>query len=162
MHYNCNFGPYYHSQAGTGLAIYKGLPHQRGHGLFSNVFRRFGIPLLKYIGKTSLPVVKQLGEDIFLNRQDPKEAIKKNLKAVGKRVAQDVLDKAQERVFQMGSGAYKRRRRTRRKRRAVVGKKRKRVTNPFGSRKRKTSIKRRRKGTRVSISRVKSSDIFGY
>lgn len=149
MHpHSCNFSPYYVSQAGSGLAIYKGQAHQRGYGLFSNVFRRFGFPILKYLAKPLFGLTKQVGEDIFVHNQDPKESIKRQLKRTAKEVALDALDRTTSRVSQIGTG------------------KRRKVSKRKTSSKRKPAKQSRkvakRKSTRVRVTRLSSTpDIFG-
>lgn len=165
MHSHCDYGPYYCQQAGSGINVYKGLPHQRGHGV-SALFKRYGIPLLKYIAKTGFRFGKQVGEDVFLNRDNPKEALKRRLKSLGKEVATDALDNLQTRVSQIGSGVTTRKRRKKSYRKIKSATKRKTIKRRTVTKRRATkSVSRKRVTKKAKRNRtIKSSKsvIFGY
>ena len=184
----CHFSSYYCNQAGHGLSgggggglalvggggpdfnIFRGVPYQRGYGIFSNAFRRYGIPLLKYLG----PKLLKRGRDIYANVSSGhvplREAIRSSLKEGGKEILVDSLSKAASvatETFggQSGSGFYfPTRRRRRRTTKTATTKKRKSTTRKKkkATRKRATTTSTRRKRRQVG-SRRKSSKrvIFG-
>lgn len=156
---HCDYCALFSHQKGSGLPIYQGLPHQRGYGVFTNLFKRFGVPLLKYLGKKAFIAGKNIGEDIIVNNADPKHALKTHLKQSAKTVGFDALSEASKRLAQVGSGRRLRRRkqpkrkvkRTATKRRRTVKKQSiKKLTKKAKSRKRSRSTRRRH------------PDIFGY
>jgi len=156
-------------QAGSGqiLRVYKG-DRQVGYGVFSEFFKRYGLPLLKSIGapllnkikKEGLEFGKEVGQNIFINKESPKEAIKKGLKRTVKRTGLDLLEVAHKKLNQFGSGRRRSRRRkgkagkAKRKRKARKSPKtapakrgrRRRKRRSGGPRKTKSTITRRRKG----------------
>jgi hypothetical protein len=124
---HCNFRSYYHDQAGSGqgiINVYRGAPYQRGHG-FGSFFKRFGIPLLSYLGKRVFKVGRDVAQDVFAGNQQPKEAIKRRLKEHGKDLGLDVLEKAKEKLSQLGTG--RKRRKTTSSKRVVFKKARKSI-----------------------------------
>jgi len=154
---NVNLRPYYIRQAGSGLKIFKVPRGQHGYGIFSSFFRKYGIDLIKFIGKKSFEPLKEVGQDIFVRKSDPKEAIKRGLKRTGKNIALGALDKLKDKVNQIGTG--RRRKRAVRRKSSKKPKrqaKRRRVTKKKG---------RRRRGKKVNFRRNISQpigDVFGY
>lgn len=62
---DCDYARYFAVQGGRGLddiPVFRGHPYQRGYGIGS-VFRRFGIPILKWLGKTILSEGVDMGKD---------------------------------------------------------------------------------------------------
>src|ERR1700722_3403140 len=116
---NINLSPYYIQQAGSGFNIYRGNTPQHGYGLFSNAFRRFGIPLIKFLGKQGVNYISNVRNDVLEKGVDLKSALKGQLINSGRNIALDGLARATERVSQFGSGR-------RRGRPAAKGKARKR------------------------------------
>lgn len=151
---HCDYCALFSHQKGSGLPIYQGLPHQRGYGVFTNLFKRFGVPLLKYLGKKAFIAGKNIGEDIIVNNTDPKHAIKSHLKKSAKTVGFDALSEASKRLAQVGSGRRRKRQRVS-KRRVKRTVKRSRATK---KRKVKKTTHRSHKRTSNRIQ----PDIFGY
>ncbi|RWR98795.1 hypothetical protein B4U79_08254 [Dinothrombium tinctorium] len=105
----CDFKTYYCNQAGHGVTpfnIYKGIPYQKGYGLFSSYFSRYGIPLLKYLGSKVLSTGKKVATDIYLKNEAPKEAVKRRLKEFGRTTLEDAIKKLSD---QQGAGIVKKR-----------------------------------------------------
>ena len=150
---NCNFSQYYTQQAGCGLPIYKGAVSQRGYGLWSNLFSRFGVPLLKFIGKQGLGFASKFGDDVINQNINVKEALRKNLIATGKSVAQQGLTKAQEKISQLGTGRRIQKRVTRKT------PLKKRVTNRITKR---APANKRKVVKRKAVNSALANEIFGY
>lgn len=105
---DCAMKLHYIDQAGTGysdIQIYRGVPYQKGTGLFTNLFRRYGIPLTKYLGKKLLKTGVAIGGDI-LSEKRPKDSVKRRIKEVATDVIKEGLKKIDE---QSGSGTQRRR-----------------------------------------------------
>src|SRR5882757_581154 len=106
-------------QAGSGqiLRVYKG-DRQVGYGVFSEFFKRYGLPLLQTIGapilnrlkSEGIELGKEVGQNIFINKVNPKEALKRGLKRTVKRAGLDLLEVAHKKLSQLGSGRSKKRR----------------------------------------------------
>ena len=47
----CDYNNYYTAQAGGNLDIsyYRCVPNQREYGIFTNLAKRYGVPVLKYL-----------------------------------------------------------------------------------------------------------------
>ena len=108
---DCDFKSYYLSQAGKGyddIAVFRGYPYQRGYGIGS-LFRRFGIPLAKFIGRHLLNTGVSIGSDILLNKSLDKDVIKTKLKQGAKEATKDALTKALNKIDQKGSGRKRKR-----------------------------------------------------
>ena len=104
-----NFGDHYRIQAGRGFSeiqVFRGQPYQRGYGIGS-VLRRFGIPILKFLGKQLLKTGLSVGQDI-LSDIPIKESLKKRSREGAKEGAKKALGFAQQYVDQMGTGMQKR------------------------------------------------------
>jgi hypothetical protein len=102
---DCDFTAYYNSQAGGALSdinIFRGVPYQRGFGIAS-VFKRFGIPLLKFLGRNLLKTGMTIGTDILSNG-NIKDIVKKRTKEGAKQTAKEGLQKLSDLVDQTGSG----------------------------------------------------------
>jgi len=150
-----------------GRGVYAGPAFQRGGAItgfagpewqyggsfsFGSFLWRHAKPLLGYLAragaKHGLEFIRDVAEE-----KDIKTAAVSRLKQVGKQVATDALDKAKERVAQMGTG-IRRRRRTRRLKIAlpkVTAKRRRRRRTG-----RRKQVKRRRRVTRIK----RINDIF--
>lgn len=105
---DCNFKNYYSAQAGGALRdinVFRGLPYQRGYGIGS-LFARFGIPVLKFLGKHLLSTGVAVGSDILAKR-NAKEALKERAKEGYKTAAKEALTKISEKIDQSGKGLYK-------------------------------------------------------
>lgn len=100
-----NFNNYYKAQVGGGFSdinVFRGNPYQRGFGIGS-LFARFGIPVLKFIGKHVLKTGVNIGNDV-LNEKKFKEAVKSRVKVGFKEAATDSLGKLNEIIHQKGRG----------------------------------------------------------
>lgn len=109
---DCNFNGYYQNQAGFGLAditVFRGTPYQRGRG-FGTVFTKFGVPLLKYLGKKFLSTGVAVGSDMLAKRPI-KEALRSRISESVKTAGHEGVDKLANLIAQTGSGRlYKRKR----------------------------------------------------
>ncbi len=141
----CDYQTYYAKQAGGQLDIsyYRGAPYQRGYGFFTNLAKRYGIPVLKYLFKQGVQTGKDIWSDVAAGKQFS-TAAKSNLR---KRVASTFQDLG-EKISQSGSGMRKRPR--------LVKKRRK--TKRRVKRKLKSKVKRRVK--RKLTNKSKRFDIF--
>lgn len=104
----CNFKSYYATQAGGGITdinVFRGSPYQRGYGIGS-LFARFGIPVLKFLGKHLLSTGVAVGSDILAKR-NAKEAFKDRAKQGAKTAAKEALEKISQKIDQSGKGLYK-------------------------------------------------------
>jgi len=78
----CDYIEFHKKQIGKGLdiAVYRGVPYQRGHGFFSNFANRYALPFLKYIGKQVFSAGKDIVTDVAQGstlKSAAKKAIKK-------------------------------------------------------------------------------------
>ena len=100
-----DFKSFYKSQAGNGFSdieIYRGTPYQRGYG-FGSIFKRFALPVLKFLGKHALKTGLNVGQDI-LDRKNLKKSFKDRGKEGLRTVAQEGLNKANQLLTQRGTG----------------------------------------------------------
>lgn len=109
---DCNFRSYYQNQAGQGYSdinVFRGSPYQRGYGIGS-LFKRFGIPIVKFLGKHLLRTGMQVGSDVLTDNLN-KQTLKKRLKEGATSLAKESISKAGDFVEQHGSGRrlYKKR-----------------------------------------------------
>ena len=102
---DCNFAAYYQNQAGGALSdinIFRGVPYQRGYGIGS-IFKRFGIPLLKFLGRNILKTGMAIGADVLANG-NIKDIVKTRAKQGVKSTVKEGLAKASQMVDQVGTG----------------------------------------------------------
>jgi len=131
-------------QSGKGLdiAVYRGVPYQRGYGFFSNFAKRYALPFLKYIGKQAFTAGKDIVADVSQG-DTLKSAAKKAMKKRAASALRDVSDK----IEQSGSG-----------------KKRRLNKNKSASSKRnsrsKKSVKVKKRRIRKSTKKIRNFDIF--
>ena len=116
---DCDFKNYYSSQAGQGfsdITIFRGNPYQRGYGIGS-VFRRFGIPLARFLGKHLLNTGLAIGTDIAMNNSIDRQSVKRKLTDGVKSAAKDGLSLLNKKIDQIGNGrkVYKKKRKKMRK-----------------------------------------------
>ena len=99
---------YYTGQVGGNMPVFRGMRHQRGHGLgnvIGGLFRRVVLPFLKKNKKTLIRNVMKTGMEVaddVLEGQSLKSSVKKRLPQGIKRAAGDM-------DWQTGSGFRKRR-----------------------------------------------------
>lgn len=84
---------YYLNQAGSGIAGFQGVKHQRGHGFFGSLFSKIIQPLAKYLGKQVIKTGVGIGQD-FIAGENIKSSVKRNLKSTGKDILSDAITKA--------------------------------------------------------------------
>ena len=118
-----DFKRFYHNQAGSGFSdieLYRGSPYQRGYG-FGSLFKRFSIPILKYIGKQAIRTGVGVGQDI-LDKKNFKESLKARGQEGLKKTARDATEKIGKMV---GSGirkkAYKKSKKKIKKKKDIFG-----------------------------------------
>jgi hypothetical protein len=154
-----------------GRGVYAGPAFQRGGAItgfagpewqyggsfnFGSFLWRHAKPLLGYLARTGAKKGFEFIRDVA-EETDIKTAALSRLKEVGKQVATDALDKAKERVAQMGTGIRRRRRRGTRRLKSLalpklIAKRRRRKTRTGGTK----QVKRRRRVRRVK----RINDIF--
>jgi hypothetical protein len=139
-----DYSSYYCNQAGNGLPVFHGVRYQRGHGFFGRMFQRFGMPLLKYIGKQALQTGVNIGSDV-LEGKTVRDSTRQNLVSTGRTVAKDAVERARKYV-QTGEG----KKRKRKNRQSGTSRKRRNL------RPRKRCVKRR-KGSKKKSVRTKKS-----
>lgn len=100
---DCDYQRYYLNQAGGGFSdikIFRGSPYQRGYGI-GTIARRFGIPLLRFLGKHLLSTGMSIGSELLADRRPN---VKKELIKGTKNAAKDGLNKLSSMVDQVGTG----------------------------------------------------------
>lgn len=105
-----NFKHFYSNQAGHGFSdieLFRGAPFQRGYG-FGSLFARFGLPILKFLGKQILKTGVSVGQDV-IDKKPFKQSVKERGKEALTRTAQNVIDKAQTVINQQGKGVKRKR-----------------------------------------------------
>jgi hypothetical protein len=136
-----DYTDYYVNQAGNGLPSFSGPRYQKGYGFLSNIFSRWGVPLLKYLGKSALKTTADIGSDI-LEGKNIRDAARGRLVTTGRSMANDAVARARKYV-QTGTGKRRKRRRgpkkTSNKKRRGKAKKGKKQSKP-----KRKSVKRRR------------------
>ena len=111
---DCDFARYYSVQAGNGFSdinVFRGTPYQRGYGIGS-VFKRFGIPLVKFLGRHLLNTGLNVGGEIAATRSFNRDNIRKRLRENVKHAAKDGLSELSNYIDQQGDGrkrVYKKR-----------------------------------------------------
>lgn len=111
---DCDFSRYYSNQAGNGFSdinVFRGTPYQRGYGIGS-VFKRFGIPLAKFLGRHLLNTGLSVGSEIASSNSFNKDNIRKRVRQSVKSAAKDGLSHLSNYIDQQGDGrrrVYKRR-----------------------------------------------------
>lgn len=107
-----DFSQHYRSQAGNGfsdITLYRGQPYQRGYG-FGSVFRRFGVPILQFLGKQFVKTGIDVGND-YLSGANLRSSFKARGRQGLKNAAKEGLSKLDSLVDQVGTGIRKRKRR---------------------------------------------------
>ena len=100
-----DFKSFYKSQAGQGFSdieVFRGTPYQRGYG-FGSLFKRFALPVFKFIGKHALKTGINVGQDV-LEKKNLKQSIKDRGKEGLRNAAQDSLNRAGQYLTQRGTG----------------------------------------------------------
>jgi hypothetical protein len=155
-----DYTDYYVNQAGNGLPGFSGPRFQKGYGFFS-MLKRWGVPLLKYIGKSALQTGVNIGSDILDGKQ-VRESAKKQLVSTGRSMASDAVARARKYV-QTGTGKKRRKQKYSKKKRTkkgAIGKKGKGKKGRVGKRKRKAgkkSVKHRKQKRKVQFNDIFSS-----
>jgi hypothetical protein len=143
---------YYSEQSGNGLPGFSGYKYMRGKGFFSNLFRSSVMPMLRFLGKKSLSVGKDLAGDFLSDPDNFKETAKTRLKSAGVDLADAAYETAKRK---MTGGARKRR-----KRRTITPKRKparrmKKVTS-------KTIKKRKPTKKKRSARRISPSELLNF
>lgn len=115
-----NLKNFFNGQVGSGfndINVFKGAPYQRGHGIGS-LIGRFGIPILKFLGKHMLRTGVNVGSDL-LDKKKFKDALKTRAKETLRNATSESMNKVSQLLQQSGTGLRraKRRRRTRSRKR---------------------------------------------
>lgn len=147
----CDYDSYYSDQAGGKLDIsyYRGLPYQRGSGIFSSFAKRFGVPALKYLFKRGVSVGKDILTDVAAGKS-LKESTKSSFKKGTATALKDLSERLHpsDRSDQTGTGL--------RVKPKINIKKRK--SNKSPSRNIKSKVKRRKSS--INSKTFKRYDIF--
>ena len=133
---DCDYSRYYTNQAGYGfsdISVFRGAPYQRGYGLGS-LFKRFGIPLSKFLGRHLLNTGLSVGGEIAAGGFN-KDNIRKRIRQSVKSAAKDGLSEISNFIDQQGEG----RKRVYKKRKTSIKRK------SSGKKKPKKSVKRRKR-----------------
>ena len=151
----CDYDKYYSDQAGGRLDIsyYKGLPYQRGRGKFTNLARRYGIPVLKYILKQGWELGKDMYGDIVAGKK-----VAPSFKTQMRKRASTAMKDLGEHISQEGSGMRKRPKLDKKRRKVkkkIISHK---ATHKKASKTKKLKIKSKAK--RVSRKSRSKFDIF--
>lgn len=103
-----DFSHHYQQQAGglSDITVFRGQPYQRGYG-FGSVFRRFGIPILKFLGKQLVKTGINIGND-YLQGNNLRASFKTHGKQGIRSSAKEGLKKLNELLDQSGTGIRKR------------------------------------------------------
>lgn len=107
-----DFTKHYQQQVGFGfsdISVYSGQPYQRGYGIGSTI-KRFGWPLLKFLGKHLLKTGVSVGSDYLLNNDF--SSVKNQSKQGLKNAAKDGLHEIEKLVDQYGTGIRKQKRKS--------------------------------------------------
>ena len=87
----CDYASFF-KQSGSGLEnirIY-GYPYQRGQGIAS-FFKRYGIPLARWLGKQVLNTGVTIGSDYLLNKTMDRQMLARHMRQAVKKAAQEGL-----------------------------------------------------------------------
>lgn len=125
---DCNYQAYFNSQVGRGvndISIFRGRPYQRGYGIGS-VFKRYGVPLLEFLGRHLLSTGVALGNDM-IDKKPFVESLRRrggeSIKRIGLETT-DSLARAVQKSEQTGGGKLYKRKRSQSKRAKVIRRKR--------------------------------------
>jgi len=102
-----DFTKYYLNQAAGGPAFPVFRARQRGGSFLTPLFKRFGIPAVRWLGKQAATLASGLGSSYLNKGKLTKDDVKGIVKKQGKEVAASVLDKIKQ---QIGSGSMTHRR----------------------------------------------------
>uniref|UniRef100_A0A158P4S7 Uncharacterized protein n=1 Tax=Tetranychus urticae TaxID=32264 RepID=A0A158P4S7_TETUR len=144
-----DFSSHYRTQAGRGfedINVFRGQPYQRGYGIGS-IFKRFGIPVLKFFGKELLKTGMNIGQDI-LDQKNVKQSLVNRGKEGIRTAAKRGLMQISNEFDQSGSGlslSKKKRRKIKRRKRKVTAKSKKAKSNKKVLRRKKVGKGRKRK-----------------
>lgn len=150
---------FFSSQVGSGfsdISVFKGSPYQRGYGI-GTLIGRFGIPILKFLGKQFLRTGVNVGADMLAKKRF-KDALKARAKEGMINATSESIAKVNKILEQKGSGnvgiqAYKK------MMRVVSGRKKRKKSSTASSDRRKKGAKRVKRRQKIKNRRKK--DIFG-
>lgn len=118
---DCDYKFHYSDQAGAGISnFYRGVPFQRGYGFWGDMFTRYGVPVMKYLGKQVLSTGANLAHDIAEQGIAPRRAFQQRLKQAARdtgiaalnRATPILVKEAVDRLQQTGTGRKRKRRKT--------------------------------------------------
>ncbi|RWS20574.1 uncharacterized protein B4U80_03439 [Leptotrombidium deliense] len=132
---------YYRNQAGSGLSGFAGTRYQRGNGLFSNLWTKIGLPVLKFLGRQAISTGLNVASDA-LDGRNLKEAAVDHLKTSGRNTVNYL-----KQLNQQSGRGVKRRKATKRK--AIKKRKTRRKSAVV---KKQPKKKRRRKRSTKNLS----------
>lgn len=151
---NNPYTSYYLNQVGSGLTAYEGLPYQRGHGFFGNLFSSIIKPLGRWLLPRALDAGGKIGADL-MRGENVGQSLKRHLADT----AGEALDAGAARAkkfLQTGQGVRRRRTRKRKAKKSTKSqftqlmqsfKKKKRSSKKRKSSKKKKRTSRKKKRT---------------
>lgn len=111
---------YYVEQAGSGISGFHGIKYQRGNGIFSSIWAKIGLPVLKFLGRQAVSSGLSVASDAFDGRNIKDSAIQ-HLRQGGKNTVEFLKDLAS----QQGGGRIRSRKRKNKKKPIKCAKRRK-------------------------------------
>jgi hypothetical protein len=101
------------SRTGSGIPGYYGENYQQqGYGWFGNLFKRFALPVVKYLGKKAATTLVRAGGDAIAG-DNFLDSLKTRSKETAKDIVGDASDRASQ-FIQTGKGRFRRKHRKRR------------------------------------------------
>ncbi|RWS08005.1 hypothetical protein B4U80_07507 [Leptotrombidium deliense] len=94
---------YYRNQAGSGLSGFAGTRYQRGNGIFSSLWTKIGLPVLRFLGKQAISTGLNVASDA-LDGRNIKESAVDHLKTSGR----NTVDYLRQLNQQSGRGVKRR------------------------------------------------------
>jgi hypothetical protein len=102
------------AQYGSGIPVFKGRPWHQTGGSFFGLIKRFGIPLLKYLGRSAAQSAVGIGADVLAG-QSFKDSAKARLRESTQQIGADAIGKAQTFLERQKGAGLRRKRITRKK-----------------------------------------------
>lgn len=136
------YDSYYFNQAGSGLAGFRGVRYQRGHGFFGRLLSGAIYPALRFLGKNFLKTGMNVASDVFNSNDFSSSALKKIAKQNLKNSSMNMMDEAVAGIKRKMKGDGRRRKKqkkTQKKRGKIVKK------NKKGNKSIKVSAMKKRK-----------------
>lgn len=121
------YAAYYAAQSGNGIAVFKGIRVQRGHGFFSRLFSSAVLPALKFLGKKAAVGAANVVADTVLDGKKFKQSAKDRSREVLKEAATAGVNKVRAMTQRGGKRLKANKRRPVKRRKTQVGGKRRKV-----------------------------------